>query len=204
MKRKRWPRKLQFSIWRLLLPIMLIAALLAVGSGYRRLRELIGIYGENRCRNLVTQLLLDAAAQEKTTEKLSSFTTVDGKVVLQMNSEVLRQYQAAVGNHLTQQLNSLGEQLYQVPLGTVLESVLFMERGPQVSIRFVPVGAAQITIGSTLEEAGVNQVLYQVIMELSVDMTVLLPGGTRQVSCVQPVILEETLLTGDIPFVYGG
>lgn len=204
MKRKRWPRKLQFSIWRLLLPIMLIAALLAVGSGYRHLRELIGIYGENRCRNLVTQLLLDAAAQEKTTEKLSSFTTVDGKGVLQMNSEVLRQYQAAVGNHLTQQLNSLGEQLYQVPLGTVLESVLFMERGPQVSIRFVPVGAAQITIGSTLEEAGVNQVLYQVIMELSVDMTVLLPGGTRQVSCVQPVILEETLLTGDIPFVYGG
>lgn len=204
MKRKRWPRKRRFSAGRLLLLAVIAAVLLSAYSGYRHLRRLIGIYGENRCRNLVTQLLLDAAAHEKTSEKLSDFTTVDGKVILQMNGEALRSYQAAVGSRLTQELNGLGEQLYQVPLGTILESVLLMERGPQVSIRFVPVGAARITIGSTLEEAGVNQVLYQVVMELSVDMTVLLPSGTRQVCCVQPVILEETLLTGDIPFVYGG
>lgn len=203
MKRKRWPSRRRFPARRLLLLLLLATMLFAMGSGYLHLRELIGVYGENRCRNLVTQLLLEAALQEETDVKLSSFTTIDGKVILQLNSEALRQYQAAVGKNLTQQLNSLGEQLYQVPLGTVTESVLFMERGPQVSIRFVPIGAADITIGSTLEEAGINQVLYQIVMELSVDMTVLLPGGTRQVSCVQSVILEETLLTGDVPFVYG-
>ena len=56
----------------------------------------------------------------------------------------------------------------------------------------------------TLQQAGVNQVLYRVVLELSVDMTVVLPGGTKAVSCDQQVVLEEVLLTGQVPMLYGG
>ena len=35
-------------------------------------------------------------------------------------------------------------------------------------------------------------------------MTVLLPGGTRQVVCCQEFVLEETLLSGQVPMLYGG
>lgn len=182
---------------------VLITTLLLVGS-YRRLEDLIAVYGENRCRNLVTQLLLDAASEAQTGERLSSFTTVENKSILQLNSAAVRHYQATVGNILTQKLDALGEQTHQVPLGTVFENAFLMERGPKMPIRFVPIGSAQVDITSHLTDAGVNQVLYRVVMTLSAEITILLPGGSKTVLCCQDFVLEETLLTGQVPLLYGG
>ena len=184
----------------------LILALL-LGScvyGYLDLLELVAVYGESRCRNLVTQLVLDAAAETKTAEKLSTFTTTEGKSLVTLDSNAIRNYQAAVGKCLSQKLDGLQEQAYPVPIGTVIGGVLLMERGPLIEIRFIPVGSARVSVDSTLQQAGVNQVLYRVVLELSVDMTVVLPGGTKAVSCDQQVVLEEVLLTGQVPMLYGG
>ena len=188
-----------------LLALLVAAAL--IGSciyGYRDLLELVAVYGENRCRNLVTQLVLDAAAETKTAEKLSSFTQADDKSLVTLDSNAVRSYQAAVGKCLSQKLDGLEEQAYPVPIGTVIGGVLLMERGPLIEIRFIPVGSARVSVDSTLQQAGVNQVLYRVVLELSVDMTVVLPGGTKAVSCDQQVVLEEMLLTGQVPMLYGG
>lgn len=205
MRRRRRPRRpVPRGLGLKVLLLALVLALLAsCVSGYRELLELVALYGENRCRNLVTQLVLDAAAETKTAEKLSAFTESDGKSLIALDGDAVRQYQAAVGQNLTQRLAALEEQAWPVPIGTVLGGVLLMERGPLVELRFVPVGSARVTVDSTLEEAGVNQVLYRVVLELSVDMTVVVPGGTRAVQCDQQVILEEVLLTGQVPLVYG-
>ena len=122
---------------------------------------------------------------------------------MQLDAAAVRQYQAAVGTCLTQKLDALQRHTQRVSVGTVLDNAFLMERGPRIAIRYVPVGAAQVRIGSSLEEAGVNQVLYRVTLELAVDMTVLVPGGTRAVQCAQQIILEETLLTGRVPMFYG-
>lgn len=204
MRRKRWPGRQPLPWRKIWLCGIVFIGILLLGNSYEKLETLIAIYGENRCRNLVTQLVLDTAAEIETTEKLSAFTDVDNKIVLQLDSSAVRRYQAAVGKTLSKKLDALKEQSYQVPLGTVLENAFFMERGPELPIRFLPVGAAQVDIESALVDAGVNQVLYRVIMTLSVDMTVLLPGGARKVTCIQDLVLEETLLTGQVPLLYGG
>lgn len=204
MRRKRWPGRRRISWGKLWLCVALAALLLLMGDSYRRLEALIAVYGENRCRNLVTQLLLDAASEVQTDEKLSAFTAVDDRRILQLDSTAVRRYQAAVGKNLAQKLDALGQQTHQVPLGTVLENAFLMERGPTMPIRFAPVGSARVDITSALTDAGVNQVLYRVTMTLSVEMTVLLPGGSRPVTCDQDFVLEETLLTGQVPLLYGG
>jgi hypothetical protein len=61
-----------------------------------------------------------------------------------------------------------------------------------------------VEISSDLCDAGINQVLYRVIMTLSAELTVLLPGGSTNVVCRQDFILEEILLTGQVPLLYGG
>ena len=198
---RRRPRK-HFA--RLIFLIIVgVLLLLSCVYGYLDLLDLVAVYGENRCRNLVTQMVLDAAAESNTGGKLSSFTASDDKSMISMNGEAVRRYQAAVGHTLTQKLNGLEEQAYSVPIGTVIGGVLLMERGPLIEIRFIPVGSAVVTVDSTLQDAGVNQVLYQVRMNLSVDMTVIVPGGTREICCEQQIVLEEVLLTGQVPVVYG-
>ena len=204
-RRRHWRRRPPKHFGRRITAFLILALLL--GScvyGYLDLLELVAVYGESRCRNLVTQLVLDAAAETKTTEKLSSFTETDSKSFITLDSNAIRSYQAAVGKCLTQKLDGLEEQAYPVPIGTVIGGVLLMERGPLIEIRFIPVGSARVSVDSTLQQAGVNQVLYRVVLELTVDMTGVVPGGTRVVSCDQQVVLEEVLLTGQVPMIYGG
>lgn len=204
MRRKPWRVHRRIKLRKFWLFVTVLSVVLLVAAGYRRLEGLMVVYGENRCRNLVTQLLLDTASEIEMGEKLSTFTIVDNKSVVQMDSSAVRQYQAAIGKTLAQKLDALGAQTHQVPLGTVLDNPFLMERGPNLPIRFAPVGAAQVEISSDLCDAGINQVLYRVIMTLSAELTVLLPGGSTNVVCRQDFILEETLLTGQVPLLYGG
>ena len=204
MRRKPWRVHRRIKLRKFWLFVTVLSVVLLVAAGYRRLEGLMVVYGENRCRNLVTQLLLDTAGEIEMGEKLSTFTIVDNKSVVQMDSSAVRQYQAAIGKTLAQKLDALGAQTHQVPLGTVLDNPFLMERGPNLPIRFAPVGAAQVEISSDLCDAGINQVLYRVIMTLSAELTVLLPGGSTNVVCRQDFILEETLLTGQVPLLYGG
>ena len=204
-RRRHWRRWQPKCFCRRMAGLLILVLLL--GScvyGYRDLLGLVAVYGESRCRNLVTQLVLDAAAETKTAEKLSTFITAEDKSLVTLDSAAVRSYQAAVGKCLSQKLNGLQEQAYPVPIGTVIGGVLLMERGPLIEIRFIPVGSARVSVDSTLQQAGVNQVLYRVVLNLSVDMTVVLPGGTKAVSCDQQVVLEEVLLTGQVPMLYGG
>ena len=204
MRRKPWRVHRRIKLRKFWLFVTVLAVVLLVAAGYRRLEGLMVVYGENRCRNLVTQLLLDTAGEIEMGEKLSTFTIVDNKSVVQMDSSAVRQYQAAIGKTLAQKLDALGAQTHQVPLGTVLDNPFLMERGPNLPIRFAPVGSAQVEISSDLCDAGINQVLYRVIMTLSAELTVLLPGGSTNVVCRQDFILEEILLTGQVPLLYGG
>ena len=189
---------------RLLLILVAAGLLASCVAGYRDLLELVAVYGENRCRNLVTQMVLDAAAEAKNGEKFSGFTMIENEQIIALDSAAVRDYQAAVGRCLTKKLDTLEEQAYPVPIGTVIGGVLLMERGPEVEIRFLPVGSIRVTVDSALHQAGINQVLYRVILDLTVDMTVVVPGGTRELSCSQQVVLEEVLLTGQVPMFYGG
>ena len=204
MRRKPWRVHRRIKLRKFWLFVTVLSVVLLVAAGYRRLEGLMVVYGENRCRNLVTQLLLDTAGEMETGEKLSTFTIIDNESVVQMDSSAVRQYQAAIGKRLAQKLDALGAQTHQVPLGTVLDNPFLMERGPNLPIRFAPVGSAQVEISSDLCDAGINQVLYRVIMTLSAELTVLLPGGSTNVVCRQDFILEETLLTGQVPLLYGG
>jgi len=206
MRRRRYWRKspIKYRGPRLLILLLTALLLTAVLRGYGDLLELVALYGESRCRNLVTQMVLDAAAEIQTAEKLSSFTSVDNKSFVQLDSDAVRKYQAAVGTCLTQKLDDLKEQTYPVPLGTVLGSVLLMERGPKIELRFLPVGSVRVSLDSKLQQAGINQVLYRVVLDLTVDMRVVAPGGTQRVCCDQQVVLEELLLNGQVPLLYGG
>ena len=204
MRRKPWRVHRRIKLRKFWLFVTVLSVVLLVAAGYRRLEGLMVVYGENRCRNSVTQLLLDTVGEMEMYEKLSTFTIVDNKSVVQMDSSAVRQYQAAIGKTLAQKLDALGAQTHQVPLGTVLDNPFLMERGPNLPIRFAPVGSAQVEISSDLCDAGINQVLYRVIMTLSAELTVLLPGGSTNVVCRQDFILEEILLTGQVPLLYGG
>ena len=201
-RRKRKPIRIAAErLWQLAAVILVLTMTLKIHSN---MRELVAVYGENRCRNLVASTTTEVVSATETGEKFICFTEAENKNVLQMNGVAVRTIQTAVAASLAQKLEQLGEQSHRVRLGTVLDSLLLMDRGPEIAFRFVPVGNAQVSVLSDLQAAGINQVLYRAVLEVQVEMTVLLPGGNRRVECCHRIPLEEVLVTGEVPLVYGG
>ncbi len=203
MRRRPWPKFYRGIRKKLLLVAAMLLLLCVAMTTYRRAEALVAVYGEQRCRNLVTQLILDTVLEWKTTEKLITFTDKEKQSQIQLDGAAVTAFQANVGKVLTQKLDDLGEQVYHVPLGNILENLFFIGRGPEIAIRYIPIGAADLRVQSAMTDAGINQVLYRVTMTVSVDMTILAPGGTKTITCSQEVMLEEALLTGQVPLVYG-
>lgn len=200
--RKRRPLRIRLEqLWKWLIAVLLLGGAI---RGCESMNDLVAVYGENQCRNLVVTSTMEAVSQAETGEKLLYFTETDKTNTFQLNSAAIRNFQTNVSVLLTQKLESLGEQSHRVRLGTVFSNFLLMDRGPEIIFRFVPVGSVQVSATSDLQSAGINQVLYRVMLQVQTEMTILLPGRTKRIQCDQRIPIEEVILSGEVPLVYGG
>ncbi len=204
MRCRPWPTRRRHLVRKIIAGTVAVIVLFWGIGTYRDLEGLIGVYGETRCRNLVTQTVLDCFSLMKNNEKLSAFTEVDNQKILQVNHEHIIHLQTEYGRELSRRLDVLEEQIHYVPLGTVLENAFLIGHGPKLAIRYVPIGAAEVKIDSLMTDAGVNQILYKMFVTVTVDMTVLVPSGSRRIRCQQEILLEEALICGEVPLFYGG
>ena len=52
---------------------------------------------------------------------------------------------------------------------------------------------------SNFTEAGINQTLQQLIMEISIDVTILVLRGTVSFNVTSQVVVAETIIVGAVP-----
>ena len=64
------------------------------------------------------------------------------------------------------------------------------------------VGTADARFSSSFSEAGVNQTLHRIELELTVPMTLLLPGGPVETESVTRLCVAETVIVGRVPDAY--
>ena len=87
----------------------------------------------------------------------------------------------------------------RIPLGVLLDSDLVWGRGPAICARALSVGTVSAEFDSRFTDAGVNQTLHRVWLEVSIPITVLLPGGPVEVPVETEVCVAETVLVGQVP-----
>ena len=61
------------------------------------------------------------------------------------------------------------------------------------------VNNASADFTSSFSEAGINQTLHQILMEVSMDVTILVAGGTKKATISQTVVVAETVIVGIVP-----
>ena len=96
-------------------------------------------------------------------------------------------------------LEDLDVSRINVPLGVLLDSDLMWGRGPSITARALSVGTVSAEFDSRFTSAGVNQTLHRVWLEVSVPVTVLLPGGQIEVPVETSLCVAETVIVGQVP-----
>lgn len=90
----------------------------------------------------------------------------------------------------------------QIPLGSLFDLGPLWAKGPSLKVRAMTVGTVQAEFDSQLTSAGVNQTLHRIWLDVSVPMTLLLPGGEVVTTLTSRLCVAETVIVGQVPDTY--
>lgn len=87
----------------------------------------------------------------------------------------------------------------ELPLGDLILPTLFSGRGPSLKIRSTVYAAVNGEAKSTLTDAGINQTLHSLELEVNVNLSVVCMGKEEAIEVVSLLPLAEALVVGATP-----
>ena len=86
-----------------------------------------------------------------------------------------------------------------VPLGSLIFPSLLSGRGPRLPVRVLTVSNADAEFHSSFRDAGINQTMHRITMQVAMNITLLTPAGTQTLRVDSGVVVAETILIGRVP-----
>ena len=89
-----------------------------------------------------------------------------------------------------------------IPLGSLWDSDFLWARGPKLRVHAMRVGTVSAEFSSQFSEAGINQTLHRIYLDVRVPLTLILPGGQTKAEVAAQLCVAETVIVGQVPGTY--
>ena len=86
-----------------------------------------------------------------------------------------------------------------IPIGSFVLPELLSGRGPGIPVRILTIRNSDASFQSYFSAAGINQTIHQLIMSVSVDVSILVLGETQDFVVTSEVVVAETIIVGQVP-----
>lgn len=86
-----------------------------------------------------------------------------------------------------------------IPVGSLILPELLSGKGIQIPVLIHSIRNSDASFSSAFTEAGINQTLQQLTMEVLVDVTILVMGETKSFTVSSHVVVAETVIVGQVP-----
>ncbi len=127
----------------------------------------------------------------------------EGKLIgLTTNMAELNTLKANITKGVAKKLRRLDQTKLSVPLGSVSGMAVLSGFGPSIPVEVLSVGRMSSAFESNFNAAGINQTEHQIQLVISVDVVLLLPGGTCKRNCTNQITVAESVLMGEVPSNY--
>lgn len=100
------------------------------------------------------------------------------------------------------QVEGLDAQELGVPLGSLTGFSTASNWGPMLPVGVLTAAVPKADFFNQFTAQGINQTLHQILLDIQVDVTLLIPGGRTETSVTAQVCVAETLLVGEVPNSY--
>ncbi len=104
----------------------------------------------------------------------------------------------------TQLLAEKGTGGVKVPIGAFTGIGFLSGAGPKVTFKIIAVNRVECTFRSSFQAAGINQTVHSIYLDVTSEVSVVLPSGTKKISTVTEVMVAESLIVGEVPDIYWG
>lgn len=103
---------------------------------------------------------------------------------------------------LNDTLLELSSDELKIPVGNLILPEIFSGRGFEIPVMILSISTSDARFRSAFSAAGINQTCHQILLEVEVGVTVLLPGDALTMTVVSEMVVAQTIIVGDVPTSY--
>ena len=193
---------------RLLAIIVLIAVILLLLFRYRY-RSAILELAQTQVKNSTSDLINDAIDDQIELGNIQYDRIVyfekdlNGRITaLKTNMSEVNRLKTDILNLINDEILALDTADLGIPLGSLVLPEILSGKGPQIPVQILSIRNSDASFESYFTEAGINQTLQQLTMNVSVDVTVLVLGETSNFTVNSQVVVAETIVVGHGPVTF--
>ena len=185
-----------------LLAVMLALFLILRGE----YRTVILALAQTQVKNTTSDLTNDAIAKQIADgivqyDRIVYFEKdLNGRITaLKTNISEVNRLKTDILNIINDEILALDTSDIGIPLGSLFLPELFSGKGPAIPVHILSIRNSDAVFKSNFSQAGINQTLHQLTMEVSVDVAVLVLAETCSFTTTSEVVVAETVIVGDVP-----
>ena len=174
-----------------------------------RLRPVVRSLARTQVINTASDLINDAILRQIMEGQIQYDRIVYFEKDLNGRITALKTNMAEVNRLKTETLNLINDEIMAqdstnlgVSLGSIILPEFFSGKGPQIPVRILAIRNSDANFQSEFTEAGINQTLQQLRMDVIVDVTILVLGQTETFTVSSQMVVAETIIVGDVPATY--
>lgn len=191
----------------LLRVFLLFLIILAMFFAFRyEFRIPIRTLAETQVKNITSDLINDAVDRQIETGNIQYDRIVyfekdlNGRITaLKTNMSEVNRLKTDVLNLINDEILAIDTDDMGIPLGSLILPEIFAGKGPAIPVQILSIRNSDASFTSDFREAGINQTLQRLNMDVSVDVAVLVLGKTNHFSVSSQVVVAETVIVGQVP-----
>lgn len=125
---------------------------------------------------------------------------LNGRITaLKTNMSEVNRLKTSILNTINDEILAMDTADLGIPIGSMFLPEILAGKGPAIPVEIIAIRNSEATFSSNFSEAGINQTLQQLVMQISVDVSVLVLGDTSSFTVTSQVVVAETIIVGDVP-----
>jgi sporulation protein YunB len=161
---------------------------------------------ETQVRNITSDLINDAIDRQIETGNVQYDRIVyfekdlNGRITaLKTNMSEVNRLKTDILNRINDEILAMDTSDISIPIGSLVLPELFSGKGFGIPVQVLSIRNSDAGFHSHFTQAGINQTLQQLTMEVSVDVSVLVLGDTESFTVSSQVVVAETIIVGQVP-----
>lgn len=202
----RLSNRQRFAVWCAVV-LLVLAGLTAMALLH--MKPILTSLATARVSNTVNRIVVAAVNEAIASGDIDYGTLVtfekdyEGHITaLRSNMAEVNRLQNKIADDILLRLSEVSTSELRIPLGTLTGSALLAGRGPSLGVRMQAVGSTTASFRDNFSSAGINQTRHQILLDVNVYMSILLPGFSTYTKVSNEITVAETVIVGSVPQSY--
>ena len=197
------------ALARVLLLSAVVLALTMLFLATTQMQPLLESLATTRVSNTVNRIVSEAVDEAIETGNITYSDLIsfekdnEGKIsAIYSNMAAFNRLQSKILDIILARIDQVPARDLSIPVGSLTGSVLLAGRGPSISVRMESVGSSSAWFENEFTSAGINQTKHQIVLNIDVAVSILLPGFSTATVVSNAVTVAETVIVGSVPDTY--